>query len=256
MCPGCGSAHIESKGYGTQRIEEELEILLPNARIGRLDLDSTRGKHGFERVLTAFDEHQYDILVGTQMVAKGLDFGKVSLIGIINADTMINYPDFRAFERAFAMFAQVGGRAGRREAAGKVLIQTYTPHHRVIQQVIDNDFEGMFMAEITERKNYAYPPFYRLIRIEVKHKSQQVSNDSAMRLAALLREQLGSRVLGPEVPLVGRVRTFYIQTILLKIERKGVSIAKVKDAVKDLIHIFSANKENKGVRIQIDVDPY
>lgn len=256
MCPGCGSAHIESKGYGTQRIEEELEILLPNARIGRLDLDSTRGKHGFERVLTAFDEHQYDILVGTQMVAKGLDFGKVSLIGIINADTMINYPDFRAFERAFAMFAQVGGRAGRREAAGKVLIQTYTPHHRVIQQVIDNDFEGMFMAEITERKNYAYPPFYRLIRIEVKHKIQQVSNDSAMRLAALLREQLGSRVLGPEVPLVGRVRTFYIQTILLKIERKGVSIAKVKDAVKDLIHIFSANKENKGVRIQIDVDPY
>lgn len=256
LCPACGSAHIESKGYGTQRIEEELELLLPNARIGRLDLDSTRGKHGFERVLTAFDEHQYDILIGTQMVAKGLDFGKVSLIGIINADTMINYPDFRAFERAFSMFSQVGGRAGRRDALGKVLIQTYAPEHRVIKQVIDNDFEGMFMAEVTERKNYAYPPFYRLIRIEIRHKDQQVSADSAMRLALLLRQQLGSRVLGPEVPLVGRVRTYYIHAILLKIERAGVSIGKVKDAVKQLIHLFSANKENKGVRIQIDVDPY
>ncbi len=256
QCAACGSAHIESKGYGTQRIEEELEILLPNARIGRLDLDSTRGKHGFDRVLGAFDDHEYDILVGTQMVAKGLDFGKVSLIGIINADPMINYPDFRAFERAFSMFAQVGGRAGRRDAAGKVLIQTYTPHHRVIKQVIDNDYEAMFMAEVTERKLYAYPPFYRLINIDLKHKDQQASANAAARLAVLLREQFGARVLGPEVPLVGRVRNQYIHSIFLKIERKGVSIAKVKDAVKELIHFFSAHKENKGVRIQVDVDPY
>lgn len=255
-CPACGSAHIESKGYGTQRIEEELELLLPNARIGRLDFDSTRGKYGFERVLNAFDDHEYDILVGTQMVAKGLDFGKVSLIGIINADTMINYPDFRAFERAFAMFAQVGGRAGRRDLPGKVLIQTYTPEHRVIKQVVENDYGGMFMAEVTERKNYAYPPFYRLIRIDLRHKDQQVSHDVATRLAGLLRDKLGSRVLGPEVPLVGRVRTYYINSVLLKIERKGVSVVKVKDAVSDLIHLFSANKENRGVRIQIDVDPY
>lgn len=256
QCAACGSAHIESKGYGTQRIEEELELLLPNARIGRLDLDSTRGKHGFDRVLAAFDDHEYDILVGTQMVAKGLDFGKVSLIGIINADPMINYPDFRAFERAFSMFAQVGGRAGRRDAVGKVLVQTYTPNHRVIKQVIDNDYEGMFMAEVTERKHYAYPPFYRLINIDLKHKDQQVSANAAARLAVLLREQLGGRVLGPEVPLVGRVRNYYIHSILLKIERTGVSMAKVKDAVKELIHFFSANKENKGVRIQVDVDPY
>lgn len=256
QCAACGSAHIESKGYGTQRIEEELEILLPNARIGRLDLDSTRGKHGFDRVLAAFDDHEYDILVGTQMVAKGLDFGKVSLIGIINADPMINYPDFRAYERAFSMFAQVGGRAGRRNAAGKVLIQTYAPHHRVIKQVIENDYEGMFMAEVTERKHYAYPPFYRLINIELKHTDQQASAHAANRLAALLREQFGARVLGPEVPLVGRVRNHYIHSILLKVERKGVSVAKVKDAVKDLLHFFSADKENKGIRIQVDVDPY
>lgn len=256
QCVACGSAHIESKGYGTQRIEEELEILLPNARIGRLDLDSTRGKHGFDRVLAAFDDHEYDILVGTQMVAKGLDFGKVSLIGIINADPMINYPDFRAYERAYSMFAQVGGRAGRRDAAGKVLIQTYAPHHRVVKQVIDNDYEGMFMAEVTERKHYAYPPFYRLINIELKHTDQQASAQAANRLAALLREQFGARVLGPEVPLVGRVRNYYIHSILLKIERKGVSVAKVKDAVKDLLHFFLADKDNKGVRIQVDVDPY
>jgi len=206
--------------------------------------------------LAAFDDNEYDIVVGPRMVAKGLDFGKVSLIGIINADPMINYPDFRAYERAFSMFAQVGGRAGRRNAAGKVLIQTYAPHHRVIKQVIENDYEGMFMAEVTERKHYAYPPFYRLINIELKHTDQQASAHAANRLAALLREQFGARVLGPEVPLVGRVRNHYIHSILLKVERKGVSVAKVKDAVKDLLHFFSADKENKGIRIQVDVDPY
>lgn len=256
VCPACGSTHVESKGYGTEKVEEELELLLPKARIGRLDLDSTRGKHGFERVLNAFDEHQYDILVGTQMVAKGLDFGRVSVIGIINADSLINYPDFRAYERAFAMLAQVAGRAGRRKAGGKVIVQTYTPNHRIITQVTEGDYETMFMTEVKERKNYAYPPFYRLIKIDVKHKDQQVSHDAALRLAQYLRQNLGQRVLGPEVPLVGRVRTYYIQSILLKIERSGISIAKVKSVVSEAVQLFEAQKAHKGVRVQLDVDPY
>src|SRR3546814_253343 len=200
----CGSTHIESKGFGTERIEEELEMLLPNARVGRLDLDSTKGKYGFERVLTAFDEQRYDVLVGTQMVAKGLDFGKVSVIGIINADGLINYPDFRAYERAFSLLAQVGGRAGRRNHSGKVIIQSYAPSHRVIQQVIGNDYEGMFMAEVAERKNFGYPPFFRLFKIDVKHKEQQVAHEGALRLAPMLREVLGHGGFGPGGRLGGR----------------------------------------------------
>lgn len=256
VCPACGSTHIESKGFGTERIEEELEMLLPEVRIGRLDLDSTKGKHGFERVLTAFDEQQYDVLVGTQMVAKGLDFGKVSVIGIINADGLINYPDFRAYERAFSLLAQVAGRAGRRNNSGKVIIQSYAPNHRVIQQVIKNDYDGMFMTEVAERKNFDYPPFFRLFKIDVKHKEQQATYDSAFRLAAMLREVLGHRVFGPEVPLVGRVRNYYIFGILLKIERTGISIAKVKEQLTAVLQRFEADKANKGVRVQIDVDPY
>lgn len=256
VCPACGSTHIESKGFGTERIEEELETLLPNARIGRLDLDSTKGKYGFERVLTAFDEQRYDVLVGTQMVAKGLDFGRVSVIGIINADGLINYPDFRAYERAFSLLAQVSGRAGRRNTGGVVVIQSYAPNHRVIQQVIGNDYDGMFMTEVAERKNFSYPPFFRLFKIDVKHKEQQAAHDAALRLAVSLREVLGHRVFGPEMPLVGRVRNYYIFGILLKIERTGISIVKVKEQITAALQRFETNKANKGVRVQIDVDPY
>src|SRR5690606_1758334 len=173
VCPACGSTHIENKGFGTERIEEELSILVPEAKIGRLDLDATRGKDSFERIITDFDEQRFNVLVGTQMVAKGLDFGKVTVIGIINADTLINYPDFRAFERSFSLLSQVSGRAGRRAVSGKVIIQAYATQHRVLEQVVQHDYMAMFMTEIQERKHYAYPPFYRLIRLDVKHKDQQ-----------------------------------------------------------------------------------
>ncbi|WP_270088323.1 replication restart helicase PriA [Sphingobacterium sp. SYP-B4668] len=256
VCPACGTTHMESRGFGTERIEEELELLMPEARIGRLDLDSTKGKHGFEKIITAFDEHEYDILIGTQMIAKGLDFGKVSLIGIINADTIINFPDFRAYERAFSLFSQVAGRAGRRDVVGKVIIQTYTPRHRVIEQVVAHDYAEMFIQEATERKNYQYPPFYRLIKIDVKHPDIQKCFDSAKDLASGLRTSLGARVLGPEPPLVSRVRTYFIQTITLKIERNSVSIAKVKELISQALLVFELDKSHSGVRIQIDVDPY
>lgn len=256
VCLGCGMPHMESKGFGTERIEEELEILMPDLRIGRLDLDSTKGKYGFDKIISAFDDHEYDVLIGTQMVAKGLDFGRVSLIGIINADSIINFPDFRAYERAFSLFSQVAGRAGRRQKEGKVIIQTYTPNHMVIEQVVQHDYAGMFIKEATERKNFHYPPFYRLIKLDVKHADQQQTLDSAQKLANLLRVHLGSRVLGPEPPLVSRVRNNYIQTITLKIERTNISIVKVKELIKSAILTFELDKLNKGVRIQIDVDPY
>lgn len=256
VCPACGSTHIENKGFGTERIEEELAVLLPEARLGRLDLDSTRSKYSFERILSDFEEHRFDILIGTQMVAKGLDFGRVSLIGIINADSLLNYPDFRAFERSFSMLSQVSGRAGRRGVLGKVIIQAYDVNHRVLEQVVAHDYQAMFMTEVTERKNYAYPPFYWLIQIDVKHKNQDSVFACSNRLATALRQQFGERVLGPEQPLVGRIRTYYIQTILLKFERSTVSISKAKEALRNIILHYNSDKLNKGSFLQVDVDPY
>ncbi len=255
VCPACGSTQIESRGGGTERIEEELSLLMPDARIGRLDVDAVRGKHGFERILNDFDEGRLDILVGTQMVAKGLDFGNVSVIGIINADMLIHYPDFRAYERAFSLLSQVAGRAGRRDTPGVVIMQAYSTEHRVLKQVLANDYRGMFITERTEREQYGYPPFSRLIHIHVKHKVQEKAYESAIRLAAALREVLSARVLGPEIPLISRVRTYYIFTIMLKIERTGISISKVKEVVQGVVTACYADKANKGAIIQLDVDP-
>jgi len=256
ICPACGSTHIENKGFGTERIEEELAVLLPNAKLGRLDLDSTRSRYSFERILSDFDEQRFDILIGTQMVAKGLDFGKVSVIGIINADSLLNYPDFRAFERSFSMLSQVSGRAGRRDIQGRVVIQAYATHHRIIEQVIAGDYETMYMTELAERKHYSYPPFYRLIQLNVKHKDDQLVIQCADRLALSMRQQFGERVLGPEQPLIGKIRTYYIQTILLKVERNAVSLSKVKHVLLELISAFNADKRNRGAYLQVDVDPY
>jgi primosomal protein N' (replication factor Y) len=256
VCPACGSTHLQNKGFGTQRIEEELGYLLPDAKMARLDLDSTRSKYSFEKILTDFDEHRYDILIGTQMVAKGLDFGKVSLIGIINADSLINYPDFRAFERSFSMLSQVSGRAGRRDIQGKVIIQAYATGHRILEQVVNHDYETMFLTEVTERKNYGYPPFFRLIKIEVKHKDSFLVVDCANRLAIQLRQQFGERVLGPEEPLIGRIRNYYINTLLLKMERASVSISKVKEVLREILQNYNADKLNKGSFLHVDVDPY
>lgn len=254
-CPACGSAKIEQKGYGTEKIEDDLSIIFPDVRIARMDLDSTRTRNSFQVLIDDFEEGRIDILVGTQMVAKGLDFGNVTTIGIINADTMLNYPDFRAFERSFQMLSQVSGRAGRREKQGKVIIQAYDVNHRIIKQVIENDYTDLFNTEIIERKNYNYPPLYRLIQLDVKHKEPgrlaMISNSLAKFLKQLFRE----RVLGPEAPLISRVRNYYIQTILIKAEKEGTSIVKIKEALYQAIQKFEAEPANKGILIQIDVDP-
>lgn len=255
VCPACGSVHVEQKGFGTERIEEELSLLFPEAKIARLDLDSTRSKNGMQQIIRDFQEKKADILIGTQMVAKGLDFENVSLIGVINADTLLNYPDFRAFERSYQLLAQVAGRAGRRDKQGKVCIQAYADDHRIIQQVVDNNYEQMYADELEERRQFNYPPFSRLIFINVKHKDADVLHLAAQTLAANLRGQLGKRVLGPEQPLVSRVRNYYIKQIILKIERTA-AIQKVKTVLVDTIKDFNSQKDFRSVITQIDVDPY
>ncbi len=255
-CVACGSAKIEQKGYGTEKIEDELSLIFPEAKIARMDLDATRTKYGFQQLLNDFEDGRIDILVGTQMVAKGLDFEKVSTIGIINADAMLNYPDFRAFERSYQLMAQVAGRAGRRDQQGKVIIQAYDTQHRVLQQVLNNDYEQLFETELIERRNYHYPPMYRLINLDIKHKDQSKLNQIANHFALILKQQFGDRVLGPEAPLVSRIRNYYIQKILIKVEKEGISVQKLKAALQQIIQKFETEPMAKGSIIQIDVDPY
>lgn len=255
ICPACGSVHIEQKGFGTERIEEELSLVFPEVKIARLDLDSTRTKNGMQQIISDFQDKKTQILIGTQMVAKGLDFDNVSLIGVINADTLLNYPDFRAFERSYQLLAQVAGRAGRRDKQGKVCIQAYDSSHRIIKQVMENNYLDMYREEMIERKDFHYPPFSRLIIISVKHKDANVLNIAALTLANALKSQLGNRILGPEQPLVARIRNYYIKQIIIKTE-KNVAIQKVKSVLKETIKAFNAQKDFKSVITQIDVDPY
>ncbi|TDQ06453.1 replication restart helicase PriA [Pedobacter metabolipauper] len=255
ICPACGSVHIEQKGFGTERVEEELSLIFPEARIARLDVDSTRTKNGLQQIISEFQNKKTDILIGTQMVAKGLDFDNVTLIGVINADTLLNYPDFRAFERSYQLLAQVAGRAGRRDKQGKVIIQAYADDHRIITQVIDNKYQEMYAEELAERKQFNYPPFTRLIFINIRHKDHDVLNVASQQFATALRMQLGKRVLGPEQPLVSRIRNYYIKQVIIKSD-KDTSIQKVKSVLREIILQFQSEKEFRGANIQVDVDPY
>ena len=255
ICPACGSTHMEYKGFGTEKVEDELSMLLPEARIARMDLDTTRSKNALQNILNDLEEKKIDILVGTQMVAKGLDFADVSVVGIINADSMLKYPDYRANERSFQMLAQVSGRAGRRGKQGKVVIQTYDPGHRVIKQVIENDYIDLYLTEMEERRSFKYPPFYRIINLDIKHKNPEILYNQAEYLANELRKSFGDRVIGPEFPLVNRIRNFYIKSIMLKFERDVESINRAKAIIRETITQFQTTKLSKGSVVQADVDP-
>lgn len=252
-CPACGSAHLEQKGFGTEKVEDELKILLPQARITRLDLDNTRSKYAFQQLLNDFEEKNIDILVGTQMVTKGLDFGNVSLVGILDADALFRYPDFRAFERSYQLMVQVSGRSGRRNERGKVIIQTLSPGHKIIGMVLENDYTKFYESEISERRQFRYPPFFRLINIHLKHKNPDYLAEAAAGFAALLKSRLGNRVLGPQVPLVARVRNQYIRTLLIKADREKDSLSKVKEIVGTCILLLRS--QHKSLLLQVDVDP-
>jgi primosomal protein N' (replication factor Y) len=254
VCENCGSTKIKMMGYGTERIEDELALLFPQAKLGRLDYDSTRSKEGYAEVLQQFDQGAIDILVGTQMITKGLDFDHVSLVGILDADHILRYPDFRSFERGFQLMTQVAGRAGRKHKRGKVIIQTGQPDQWIIQRVIDNDYETMVSQELIERKNFAYPPFTKMIQFTLKHRDSNQLEGSASILGLALRNVFGNRVVGPEYPLVKRIQNFYIKIIRLKVERQ-LSQKQIKETVQEILEKFYADPQNKAVRVNIDVDP-
>ena len=255
-CPACGSTKVKTIGYGTEKIEEELGLLLPAARVQRMDLDTTRAKNAYQQIIQEFEEGGTDILVGTQMVSKGLDFDNVSMVGIFDADRIIHFPEFRASERAFQMLTQVSGRAGRRaDKPGKVLIQTANPSQKILERIIQNDYVGMYEAEILERQQFHYPPFTRLIKITVKHVDEGTSKRAAAVLAEKLTVNLGkSRVLGPEPPLVERVRNQFLFDILIKLEREKINFKAAKSFIQEKVIDILTDKTIKGVHVVIDVD--
>ncbi len=255
ICPACGSNHLEMKGFGTEKIEDELQQIFPAAKIARMDMDSTRKKNSYNTLLAEIEDRQIDILVGTQMVAKGLDFENVTLVGILNADTMLNFPDFRAYERAYQLIEQVSGRAGRRSKKGKVIIQTHQVNHPILEFVNRHAFHEMVKYEMFERNQFHYPPIYRMIEINIKHKEIGITQRASIKIAEELKREIGSRVLGPEFPLVGRIRDQYINTILIKFEKNGIDPHKLKSLLKAKIDLVRSMKEYKNISIHIDVDP-
>ena len=253
-CPACHSTHLKMTGVGTERIEEDLQILFPEACVARMDLDSTLQKNQYLEILSDFEHRRIDILVGTQMVTKGLDFEHVSVVGIINADNIINYPSFRSYERAFQQMTQVSGRAGRHNGGGKVIIQTYNPYHQVIANVMDNDYQSLYNEQIQERRVFRYPPFYRLIEITLKHRDAEVLNAAADWMAFHLRGAFAGRVLGPEYPLVNRIRGLYLKQITLRFERTE-PITDAKRVIRQIGDDLTKQEGWSGVTIIYDVDP-
>lgn len=256
VCPSCGSSHLVMKGMGTEKIEEELSTLFPSTNIARMDLDTTRKKNTLQDLVNDFEAGVIDILVGTQMVTKGLDFERVSLVGIIQADSLLNHPDFRAHERAFQLIAQVSGRAGRRAEQGKVIIQTYKPEHPILQLASRHDYDSFLKQQLIERKQFYYPPFVRLIELTIKHKNAQTAQLAAQKMAKELTKLFGQRaVLGPEFPAVSKIRNQYLQKIILKLDRVSANLDKNKEMIKIKIAELKSQKEYSTCTVLIDVDP-
>lgn len=254
-CIACGSETLDTKGFGTEQIETELKTLFPNSKVARMDQDTTKGKHAYSKLIEALENEEIDILVGTQMLAKGLDFRNISLVGVMNADNLLNFPDFRAHERSFQLLQQVSGRAGRTQKRGKVLIQTYNPYHQILKQVSVNDYEAMYKEQLEERYNYKYPPFYRTIKIVFKDKNLARVQKASVWFGQALEMQFKENILGPEPPPVGRIKNKYIMNILVKI-LKNQSLEKTKKYIDNVQRSFNSIKEFSSVRVNIDVDNY
>ncbi|WP_449649493.1 replication restart helicase PriA [Tenacibaculum aquimarinum] len=254
-CGACGSNTLDTKGFGTEQIELELKELFPDNSIGRMDLDTTRGKFGYQKIIGAFEAHEIDVLVGTQMLSKGLDFENVSLVGILNADSMLNFPDFRAHERAYQLMVQVSGRAGRSKKQGNVAIQTFNPHHQILQQVSTTNYAEMYKEQLNDRWQYHYPPYYRLIKITLKHKDFIRVDNGINWLFKSLQNVFGEHVLGPTAPAVARVRNQYIKNLVIKIPPKQ-SLAKTKEQIAKIKNTFEAVKDFRPIRFILDVDAY
>ena len=253
-CPACGGVELQHRGFGTERIEDDIQLIFPEARVARMDLDTTRIRSAYERIIADFEQRKTDILIGTQMVSKGLDFQHVSVVGILNADTMLNYPDFRSYERAFQLMAQVAGRAGRKNKQGLVILQTKSPDLPVIHQVIRNDYEQLYYDQLAERQLFHYPPYYRLIYVYLKHRKEDVLNLAADTMARQLRSGLGNRVLGPDKPPISRIQTLYIKKMIVKVEQ-NISMAKVRDYLLGVQRAVIEDERFRSLIVYYDVDP-
>ncbi len=254
VCPNCESKTISGRGIGTEKIEDELVELFPDVKVSRMDMDTTRSRNAYERIIDDFSEGKTQILVGTQMISKGLDFAKVSVVGILDADHMLNYPDFRAFEHAFMMMSQVSGRAGRKGRQGLVILQTRNPEQPVLDRVVHHDMEGMAQDIMEERSLFHYPPYYRLIYVYVRHRQEQTAEYAARELGTRLRALFGSRVLGPDKPSVAKVKTLHIRKLVLKLEN-GIDLKKVRECLRDIQHLMSSDIRYNSLQIFYDVDP-
>jgi primosomal protein N' (replication factor Y) len=245
---------LQHKGFGTERIEDDIKLIFPEARVARMDLDTTRTRSAYEKIIADFEQGKTYILIGTQMVSKGLDFQHVSVVGILNADSMLNYPDFRSYERAFQLMAQVAGRAGRKNKQGLVILQTKSPDLPVIHQVIRNDYEQLYFDQLAERQMFRYPPFYRLIFVYLKHRKESVLDLASETMAQHLRTGLGDRVLGPDKPPVARIQTLYIKKMIVKVEQTA-SMAKVRDYLLSVQRAIVEDGRFRSLIVYYDVDP-
>ena len=254
-CPACHNRSLRTKGLGTEGLEDEISMLFPKARLARLDLETTRTRKSYIRILDGFEKGHTDILIGTQMVTKGLDFSNVRVVGIINADNLLHFPDFRSFERSFQLMTQVSGRAGRRADQGLVIIQTYDPGHRIIKQVVQHNFQALYQAEIKDRRDFYYPPFSRLIRISLKHKDPELVNRCAYYLAKELRSKWENQILGPQAPVISRIQNQHIRQILIK-SAKGQEHRDIRNHIRSILLKLKSDKTFRPVTIQPDVDPF
>lgn len=253
-CPACGGVELINRGFGTEKIEDDIRLIFPEARVARMDLDTTRTRTAYERIIADFEDGRTDILIGTQMVSKGLDFDRVSVVGILNADSMLNYPDFRSYERAFQLMAQVAGRAGRKNKQGLVVLQTKSPDLPLIYQVVANDYASLYRSQIEERELFRYPPFYRLVYVYLKHRKEDVLEQAADQMAGYLRSGLGSRILGPDRPPVSRIQTLFIRKIVVKIEQQA-SMSKVREYLLQVQRAIVEDERFRSLLVYYDVDP-
>ena len=243
-----------NRGFGTEKIEDDIKQIFPEAKVARMDLDTTRTRTAYERIINDFEEGKTDILIGTQMISKGLDFDRVSVVGILNADSMMNYPDFRSYERAFQLMAQVAGRAGRKNKQGLVVLQTKSPENPLIHQIMANDYTRLYQEQMEERSLFKYPPFYRLIYVYLKHRKEDILSQAADLMAAHLRQGMGERILGPDKPPVARIQSLFIRKIVIKIEQEA-SMSKVRRYLTQVQRTLIEDDRFRSLMVYYDVDP-
>ena len=253
-CPECQSTELKMMGFGTEKVEEEIASLFPSAKVERLDFDTARTRTAYERIISDFEKGKTQILIGTQMLSKGLDFGNVSVVGILNADNLMNYPDFRAHERAFQLMAQVAGRAGRKNKRGRVVLQTKSIDHPIIHQVIGNNYEEMVDGQLAERQMFHYPPYYRLVYVYLKNHNEALLDQMAAVMADKLRTVFGNRVLGPDKPPVARIQTLFIKKIVLKIEQNA-PMGRARELLQRIQKEMLKDERYKSLIVYYDVDP-